>query len=100
VKLIEIVISYLDNENKILIDCVKKQVIIDNRMDLIKQDKIDDLIRIIRLWKNEYNGSEIIDGESFLIKINTGDMIEIIKGRGNYPDNYDNFKEWVSGFYE
>lgn len=99
-KSIEILVKSVGIEQKIMIDCVKKQIIIDNRMDLIKQEKIEELLRIIRLWKNEYSGLNVVDGESFLIRINTGNMIEIIQGKGNYPDNYNDFKEWISVFYE
>lgn len=98
-KSIEIIIGGLDGEKKILIECNKKRIIVNEKIDFISQEKIDELIRIIRTWKNQYVGS-LIDGDSFFIRINMESGSEVIEGRGKYPDNYLNFKEWVSDFYE
>ena len=46
------------------------------------------------------NNQNIIDAESFFIKINTTDGTEIIKGSGEYPKDYILLKEWISGFNE
>lgn len=99
VKSIEILITNLENEINLIIDVEKKRVILKDRMMIITSDKIDELLRIIRAWKNEYNGT-IIDGESFLIKINVENKVEIIKGQGEYPNNYQTLKDWISEFYE
>lgn len=100
VRSIEILISGIGNEINLLIDVVKKRVITKNKMMLITNDQIDELLRIIRLWKNEYTGDTVLDGECFLITINMGNKIEVIKGQGSYPDNYQNLKDWISDFYE
>lgn len=95
---IEIII---DNKNiDIYIDIVRKIIITNNKEQKITEEKIDELIRIIRTWDNVYNNKNIIDAESFFIKVDTNEGIEIIKGSGEYPDNYILLKEWISDFYE
>jgi len=97
---IEIIIDSKTENIDIYIDVVKETIIINNKEQKITEEKIDDLIRIIRTWDNVYNNSNVIDSESFFIKINTNDGTEIIKGNGEYPDNYILLKEWISGFNE
>ena len=98
-KSIEIIINSIDSDKRLLIDCSQRRIIVNERIDFISQNKIDDLLRIIRLWKNQYFGN-LIDGESFFIKVNMDGNLEIIEGHGKYPNNYLNFKEWISDFYE
>ena len=64
------------------------------------EEQIDDLLRIIRTWSSVYKNKNYLDSESFLIKITDDSRTEIIKGQGDYPDNYQLFKEWISEFYE
>jgi len=97
---IQIIIDSKTENIDIYIDVVKETIIINNKEQKITEEKIDDLIRIIRTWDNVYNNSNVIDSESFFIKINTNDGTEIIKGNGEYPDNYILLKEWISGFNE
>ena len=97
---IEIIIDSKTENIDIYIDVVKETIIINNKEQKITEEKIDDLIRIIRTWDNVYNNSNVIDSESFFIKINTNDGTEIIKGNGEYPDNYILLKEWISDLDE
>ena len=85
---------------EISIDVLKETITINNKEKIITKEQIKDLIRIIRNWDNEYHNSNIIDAESFLIKITTDKEIEIIKGKGNYPSNYKMLKEWISDLDE
>jgi len=98
--IIEIDIYNLGSEINILIDMFGERLIVNNMMKKVTKEQIDELLRIIRDWKNEYGINNKIDGERFLVKIKDGDKIEIIKGEGGYPDNYHLFKEWIRGFYE
>lgn len=98
-KSIEIIVNGLGYEKNLLIDCKKNRIVINNRIDFISQEKIDELLRIIRLWENHYSG-DLIDGDSFFIKINMENGYDIINGHGGYPENYLSFKEWISGFHE
>lgn len=97
---IEIIIDSKTENIDIYIDVVKETIIINNKEQKITEEKIDDLIRIIRTWDNVYNNSNVIDSETFFIKINANQGTEIIKGNGEYPDNYILLKEWISGFNE
>ena len=97
---IQIIIDSKTENIDIYIDVVKETIIINNKEQKITEEKIDDLIRIIRTWDNVYNNSNVIDSESFFIKINTNDGTEIIKGNGEYPDNYILLKEWISDLDE
>ena len=97
---IEIIIDSKTSKEEVYIDVLKQTIIVNNQEQKITEEQIDDLIRIIRTWKNEYSNPNIIDAESFFIKINTTDGTEIIKGSGEYPDNYILLKEWISGFNE
>ena len=97
---IQIIIDNKISNIDIYIDVLKETIIVNNQEQKITEEQIDDLIRIIRTWKNEYSNPNIIDAESFFIKIDTKDGIEIIKGSGEYPKDYILLKEWISGFNE
>ena len=97
---IQIVIDSQTENKDIYIDVIKKIIIINNKEQKITEEQIYELIRIIRTWKNEYSNSNIIGAERFLIKIETKNETEIIKGSGEYPDNYILLKEWISDFDE
>lgn len=97
---IQILIDTITSNIDIYIDILKETIIVNNKEQNITKEKIDDLLRIIRTWNNEYNNPKVIDSETFLIKINMLDGTEIIKGRGDYPDNYLSLKEWISDFDE
>lgn len=57
----------------------------------INQDVINELFRIIRLWKNEYGNSNKLDQDEFYINVD-GD---IIHGKGVYPNNYKELLDWI-----
>lgn len=97
---IEIIIDSKTENIDIYIDVVKETIIINNKEQKITEEKIDDLIRIIRTWDNVYNNSNVIDSETFFIKIDTNNGTEIIKGNGEYPNNYILLKEWISDLDE
>lgn len=85
---------------EIYIDILKQTIIINDKEKRITENQIDNLIRIIRNWKNEYSNEILIDNESFFIKINNNNGYEVIKGIGEYPNNYISLKEWISDFDE
>lgn len=97
---IEIIIDSKTANVDIYIDLVKETIIVNNKEQKITEEQIDDLVRIIRTWDNVYNNPNVIDAESFFIKIDTNSGTETIKGNGEYPDNYILLKEWISGFNE
>lgn len=98
---IEIFINSIGNKLDILIDTKNNKIMINNKEKNITKEKIDDLLRIIRTWEPIYKKkTNLIDSEKFLIKINTNEGIDIIKGEGNFPENYITFKKWLGEFYD
>ena len=97
---IEISINALGEYLIIYINVKNKRLILNNIEKSITEEKIYDLLRIIRNWKGNYQNSKIMDGESFKIIINTNEGTTIIKGKGNYPSNYQEFKELMNGIKE
>lgn len=98
---IEIHINNMINKIHIHINVKTYKMIINNEEKNITQDHIDALLRIIRTWNTSYeNTDNQIDNETFLINISTEEGIYTIKGNGNYPKNYNLFKDWIGEFYE
>ena len=93
---IEINISNYATNNNIYINIKRNTIIINNETKQIEQEKINELLRIIRTWKNNNNvQSKIIDAEKYIIKINTNTETEIIEGYGHLEKNYNLFKTWI-----
>jgi len=98
---IEISINNIGNNINVFIDIINTKITINNKEKSITKEQIDDLIRIIRAWKSSYqNEKNLIDPESFLIKVNTFEGTDIISGNGEYPENYSSFKKWIGDFYD
>lgn len=92
---IEISISNITNQIDIAIDVKHNIYFTKNGKYSITNEKIEELLSIIRTWNNEYDASNMIDSEKFLICIKSREKEEIIKSHGNLPINYDQFKNWV-----
>lgn len=97
---IEININKIGMVIEILIDIKNNLVTINNKQKNISNEKIYELFRIIRNWKDFYESSNIIDSEKFTIKIISQNTVDTIIGDGTYPDNYMEFKNWVGNIYE
>ena len=67
---------------------------IDNNNKEIKfnYEIISKLINMIVLWKYDYGRDNEFDSEEFIIELITDNENIIYKGKGNYPENYDDFK--------
>lgn len=100
-KSIEISLTNLSNNIYILIDIKNNKITINNKQTTIDEEQINNLLRIIRTWKSNYqNNHKIIDSEKFEIKIDTQEGTDIIIGNGKYPENYFEFKEWIGELYD
>lgn len=98
---IEIFINNTGNNRNILIDTINHKIKINNQEKEITEEKIYELLRIIRTWKPIYQKPKnLLEAESFLIKINTNESTDTIKGTGAYPENYAEFKHWIGEFYD
>ena len=97
---IEIYINSIGNNLNIYIDTKKNKIKINGQEKEIKEEKKNNLIRIIRTWDNIYkDNNHQIDSETFLININTNEGKDSIKGEGRYPENYSELKDWIGEFY-
>ena len=97
---IEISIISLNNSIDLEINLNSNIVISKNKIYNINNEKIKDLFNIILLWKSKENYNNIIDNEEILIKIISNNNEETIYYNGVYPDNYDEFREWISDYYD
>ena len=62
----------------------------------ISNNFIDELVRIIRLWKHEYGNDSKIDSEEFTVIVTSNDKtIDKFHGKGIYPDNYSQFIDLI-----
>ena len=59
----------------------------------LSKDYLDELLRTIRLWKNEYGSDSKIDNEEFTIIVTSNGKEDKIHGKGYYPDNYSHLIE-------
>ncbi len=65
----------------------------------INSDFKDELVRIIRSWKNEYGTSKNIDDQEFKVIVNA-DKKNIYHGKGVFPDNYQRLIEILGDLHE
>lgn len=79
----------------IQIDALNKKVNINGKNKDITLEKIEQLLGIIYLWKNEYIDNSKIDGESFKIEVMDNETVTTFKGKNKFPKNYNAFKKWV-----
>lgn len=98
---IEITINSIGNNINLYIDVVNYKIKMNDREKEISKEKLNELIRIIRTWSPIYqNKTNKLDIETFIIKINTNEGTDIIKGMGSFPNNYLELKNWIGEFYE
>lgn len=74
----------------------EKQIFVNEQRKEITIDKINELFNIIKEWKDSYYGG-VLDAEKFSIKlISNNQIVKEYSGNGNYPNNYNEFKSWIS----
>lgn len=95
----EIIIDIINMErNTISINCINNTVNINGKNKVITEDKIYDLLRIIRNWEPEYYNENSLDKESYKIElIDKNDEKELLTGQGKYPAEYKLLKDWIRG---
>lgn len=98
-KSIEIEIINMGSILEMVIDVSNGSIKVNDEFKKIDVSLIEELIRIIRTWDNEYNNDSLIDSESFMIKISDNNKVDIIKGKGKYPKNYNTFKRLLGDIY-
>ena len=85
---IEVVNSFISYKDNICFYNKKKYTIDDEFKD--------ELVRIIRLWKNEYGSSNNIDDQEFTVIVHT-DKKETFHGKGIFPKNYEHLIRMLEG---
>lgn len=73
---------------------------LNEKKHYLEKDKINKILSIISLWKNEYGIKEAIDQEEFTITITTNNKTETIHGKGIYPNNYNQLLEIIGEINE
>ncbi len=92
---IKITINNVVGNTYIEIDCSTNTLTINGLEKTITNDKIDYLLRIIRLWPKDLYYKNNIDDESYKIEIYYNSKVDCLKGKGKYPSNYLEFKNWI-----
>lgn len=90
-KEININILGLNNLN-INIDILNNKIKNNNKEIKFNYKIISKLINMIILWKYDYGRDNKFDSEEFIIELITDNENIIYKGKGNYPENYSDFK--------
>lgn len=72
---------------------------LNKTLDITKEE-IEELIRIIRVWDNEYMDNSYNDGISFCVKVYYDGKVDIMKGRRAVPENYEEFNKYVKKIYD
>lgn len=93
---IEIMIKNMHENIKLVIN---PNTLTFNNDKKISKELINELIRTICLWKNEYGFSSKIDVEEFKVIIKTTNKIDTFHGKGIYPSNYKYFKKIIGEIY-
>lgn len=96
IDLIIINIMNLDNSINIKVGIKEKKIIYNNKIMNINDEKINELIRIIRSWHNYSKNMKSIEFEECSINIySNGKVLNSFTYNGLFPQNYNIFKNLV-----
>lgn len=93
-------IDVIENEIKFVIFPKKEKVLIEGDYYPIERKKIDELIRIICLWDNEYTSQDSLDGNYFEVNVYYDGKVDRMRGRRGIPKNYEEFANYVRSIYD
>ena len=93
-------IEVQNNDKEFTIYPKKQSVEIENKIYYIEKESIEELIRIIRVWDNEYIDNSYTDGINFCVKVHYDGKVDVMKGRRAVPDNYEDFNKYVKKIYD
>ena len=77
----------------------KKEVVINGETSIIEEEKINELIRIVRTWNHEYYDSGYTDGNRFEVIIHYNGKEDVMRGVRGLPENYESFSSLVRSIY-
>ena len=96
IEYIEIVTFNMFDRVKLDISLKDMKVIKNGKVISISNDKINELLDIISFWDESYPGFKL-DSEKFVVRlISDNKIIRQHQGNGMYPENYNEFKIWIS----
>ena len=78
-----------------LIVYAKNICYINDKKYKVSDSFIEEIIRIIYPWENEYGADTNIDSEEFLVKVKSTDGVESFHGKGIFPHNYESLIEML-----
>lgn len=97
---IEVIItSGIKEIYNVLILPSKNIMYLNNHKYEIDSEYIDNIIRIIYLWKEEYGSDNKIDSEEFKVTVTSKDSTSSFHGKGYYPNNYSLLKDLLKEIY-
>ena len=73
--------------------CKEKICYIDGLKYNVSDEFLDEIIRTISFWDNEYGENNRLDSEEFKVVIRENDKENVFHGKGIFPNNYAYFKE-------
>ena len=72
----------------------------NNKKHTVSDEYLQEIVRTIRLWKNEYGTSKTMDSEEFKVIVKTKEKEETFHGKGIFPDNYEHLKELLGDLHD
>ena len=93
-------IEVTENNKYFVIYPKNNMVLIEGNPYKIETDEIQELVRIIRTWKNEYFDDSYLDGNRFEVVVSSNGKKSVMKGIRELPENYDSFSELVRRIYD
>ena len=81
------------NQTNALINYLDKVCYLDNKKYTVDDKFLDEIVRIITYWDNEYGVGKGIDIEEFTITVYSNKKKTKYHGKGKYPDNYFRIKQ-------
>ena len=88
-------------ENEIFISIYPKinEMEIEGKIFPIDDETIENLLRILRTWDNEYVNNTYFDGNRYEVRIHEGENTEVFKGTRSGPENYNEFTRLIRSIY-
>ncbi len=93
-------IEVMENNRHFIIFPKKEKVLIDDEYYPIEKEKIENLIKIICAWDNDYVSSESLDGNYFEVSVYYDGKVDRMRGMRGIPSNYEEFVNYVRSIYD
>lgn len=88
---------YLPNYN-VIID--NNNAYINDKTLLLNEEDIDNIIREIRAWKEEYKKNALEESDYYIRLYNNDELVKAHLFHGSFPENFNNLLEIVGDLYD